>query len=62
MLAAETEPAGAGLTPEERLKQAFPGAAGGVGVFTGPLQALVDELGRLPGIGPKSAQRIAFHL
>jgi recombination protein RecR len=31
-------------------------------VFTGPLQALVDELGRLPGIGPKSAQRIAFHL
>lgn len=26
------------------------------------LQALVDELGRLPGIGPKSAQRIAFHL
>lgn len=31
-------------------------------MFTGPLQALVDELGRLPGIGPKSAQRIAFHL
>lgn len=29
----------------------------------GPLlQSLVDELGRLPGIGPKSAQRIAFHL
>jgi recombination protein RecR len=26
------------------------------------LQALIDELGRLPGIGPKSAQRIAFHL
>jgi len=26
------------------------------------LQSLVDELGRLPGIGPKSAQRIAFHL
>jgi recombination protein RecR len=26
------------------------------------LQALVDELGRLPGVGPKSAQRIAFHL
>ena len=62
VLAAETELAGAGLTPEERLKQAFPGAARGVGVFTGPLQALVDELGRLPGIGPKSAQRIAFHL
>lgn len=31
-------------------------------MYTGPLQALVDELGRLPGIGPKSAQRIAFHL
>jgi recombination protein RecR len=27
-----------------------------------PVQALIDELGRLPGIGPKSAQRIAFHL
>lgn len=26
------------------------------------LQSLVDELGRLPGVGPKSAQRIAFHL
>ena len=31
-------------------------------MYTGPLQGLVDELGRLPGIGPKSAQRIAFHL
>src|SRR5580698_9511463 len=31
-------------------------------MFTGPLRALIDELGRLPGIGPKSAQRIAFHL
>ena len=31
-------------------------------MFTGPLQSLVDEFGRLPGIGPKSAQRIAFHL
>jgi recombination protein RecR len=29
---------------------------------TAPVQALIDELGRLPGIGPKSAQRIAFHL
>ena len=27
-----------------------------------PVQDLIDELGRLPGIGPKSAQRIAFHL
>jgi len=31
-------------------------------VYEGPVQDLVDELGRLPGIGPKSAQRIAFHL
>ncbi|MGE0877785.1 MAG: recombination mediator RecR [Acidimicrobiia bacterium] len=27
-----------------------------------PVQTLIDEFGRLPGIGPKSAQRIAFHL
>jgi recombination protein RecR len=31
-------------------------------VFEGPVQDLIDELGRLPGVGPKSAQRIAFHL
>ncbi|HXW33151.1 MAG TPA: recombination mediator RecR [Acidimicrobiales bacterium] len=31
-------------------------------MYTGALQALIDELGRLPGVGPKSAQRIAFHL
>jgi recombination protein RecR len=31
-------------------------------MYTGPLRALIEELGRLPGIGPKSAQRIAFHL
>jgi recombination protein RecR len=31
-------------------------------VAQGPLQPLIDELGRLPGIGPKSAQRLAFHL
>jgi recombination protein RecR len=31
-------------------------------VYAGPVQDLIDELGRLPGIGPKSAQRIAFHL
>ncbi len=29
-------------------------------MYTGSLRALIDELGRLPGIGPKSAQRIAF--
>jgi recombination protein RecR len=33
-----------------------------VAVFEGPVQALIDELGRLPGVGPKSAQRIAFYL
>ena len=31
-------------------------------VFEGPLQDLIDEFSRLPGVGPKSAQRIAFHL
>lgn len=31
-------------------------------VFEGPLQYLIDEFSRLPGVGPKSAQRIAFHL
>ena len=30
--------------------------------YTPPMQALIDALGRLPGVGPKSAQRIAFHL
>ncbi len=33
-----------------------------MGVYAPPVQELIDELGRLPGIGPKSAQRIAFHL
>jgi len=31
-------------------------------MFEGALADLIDELGRLPGIGPKSAQRIAFHV
>jgi recombination protein RecR len=31
-------------------------------LYEGPVQDLIDELGRLPGVGPKSAQRIAFHL
>ena len=31
-------------------------------MYTASLQSLVDELGRLPGIGPKSAQRLAFHI
>jgi recombination protein RecR len=33
-----------------------------IGVYEGVVQDLIDELGRLPGVGPKSAQRIAFHL
>jgi recombination protein RecR len=45
-----------------------PGGAGQLGfsgrpqVYEGVVQDLIDELGRLPGVGPKSAQRIAFHL
>jgi recombination protein RecR len=31
-------------------------------LYEGPVQDLIDELGRLPGVGPKGAQRIAFHL
>src|ERR687891_1479788 len=31
-------------------------------MYEGVVQSLIDELGRLPGVGPKSAQRIAFHL
>ena len=31
-------------------------------MYEGILQNLIDEFGKLPGIGPKSAQRIAFHI
>jgi recombination protein RecR len=31
-------------------------------LYAAPVQDLIDELGRMPGVGPKSAQRIAFHL
>ncbi len=31
-------------------------------MYEGIVQDLIDELGRLPGVGPKSAQRIAFHI
>ena len=31
-------------------------------MYEGVVQDLIDELGQLPGVGPKSAQRIAFHL
>ncbi|HZM83056.1 MAG TPA: recombination mediator RecR [Candidatus Limnocylindrales bacterium] len=32
------------------------------GVYEGAIQDLIDELSRLPGVGPKSAQRLAFHV
>ena len=31
-------------------------------MYADAVQAVIDELGRLPGVGPKSAQRLAFHL
>lgn len=31
-------------------------------MYAAPVQELIDQLGRLPGVGPKSAQRIAFHI
>lgn len=31
-------------------------------MYSAPIQDLIDEFGRLPGVGPKSAQRISFHL
>ena len=31
-------------------------------MYEGPIQDLIDALSRLPGVGPRSAQRIAFHL
>lgn len=36
--------------------------SGSKAMYEGPVQDLIEELGRLPGIGPKSAQRLAFHL
>ena len=41
---------------------AFSAADTPLAVYAGPVQDLIDELGRLPGVGPKSAQRIAYHL
>ncbi len=37
-------------------------STGREGVYEGPIQELIDELARLPGVGPKSAQRLAFWL
>ena len=31
-------------------------------MYEGPIQDLIDQLAKLPGLGPKGAQRIAFHL
>ena len=45
-----------------RRRRRLDGRRRAVSVYAGPVQDLIDELGRLPGIGPKSAQRIAFHL
>ena len=39
-----------------------PSSDTGPTLFEGPVQDLIDELGKLPGVGPKGAQRIAFHL
>ena len=39
-----------------------PAGTGEPEVYEGVVQDLIDELGRLPGVGPKGAQRIAFHL
>jgi recombination protein RecR len=41
---------------------ASPAWAEATPLYEGVVQDLIDELGRLPGVGPKSAQRIAFHL
>ena len=39
-----------------------PSSGSSTPMYEGVVQDLIDELGRLPGVGPKSAQRIAFHL
>ena len=47
-----------GIGPENlRIKELM-----STGMYEGAIQDLIDALGRLPGIGPKSAQRIAFHI
>ena len=54
-----------GTRPARRWRRrcpALPGSARRTSLYEGIVQDLIDELGRLPGVGPKSAQRIAFHL
>ena len=55
---------GAVARAPDRSASACRPALGAVGdrVYEGIVQDLIDELGRLPGVGPKGAQRIAFHL
>src|SRR5690349_3005593 len=53
-------PAGSVATPAPEPRPASWDSA--VPVYEGVLQDLIDELGQLPGVGPKGAQRIAFHL
>nr|WP_279671590.1 recombination mediator RecR [Flexivirga meconopsidis] len=50
------------MLPRRRGPACQPRRLGSTLVYEGVVQDLIDELGRLPGVGPKSAQRIAFHL
>ena len=50
------------MAPSVAACPACPARAEGHSLYEGVVQDLIDELGRLPGVGPKSAQRIAFHL
>jgi len=65
--AGELAGAGAILTRRRRPPRAcrldsFPPAAGPLSGFTRPLARLIDQFERLPGIGPRTAQRLALHL
>src|SRR5262245_21802759 len=59
---ANRAPAAASVGSAARWAQAAQSAERSKAVYEGAVQDLIDELGRLPGIGPKSAQRLAFHL
>jgi recombination protein RecR len=52
------------VSEPHRITPTFARPAGSLGppMYAAAVQDLIDELGRLPGVGPKSAQRIAFHL
>ena len=55
------QPGASGTSPATRTSRSA-GRCEGSDVYEGVIQNLIDELGRLPGVGPKGAQRIAFHL